>query len=112
MKQPKQAKTQDFLTLNPAAAEPVYRQIYARFRAAITDGLLKPDDRIPAVRALADELGLARGTVEAAYALLAAEGYVETRGQAGTFVTQGLELRAPAAPASLQPAPAAAGSGF
>jgi GntR family transcriptional regulator/MocR family aminotransferase len=41
-------------------------------------------------RALAAELGLARGTVEAAYSLLAAEGYVEARGQAGTVIAAGV----------------------
>jgi len=84
----------DFLQLDDAAAEPLYRQIYARFRSAITDGLLLPDARIPSARALALELGLARGTVEAAYSLLVAEGYVEARGQAGTVVTPALARHA------------------
>jgi GntR family transcriptional regulator/MocR family aminotransferase len=80
----------DFLQLDAGAAEPLYRQIYTRFRNAIAEGLLRPGARIPAARALALELGLARGTVESAYALLTAEGYVETRGQAGTIVTPAL----------------------
>ncbi|WP_254442283.1 GntR family transcriptional regulator, partial [Duganella vulcania] len=100
----------DFLQLDDAAAEPLYRQIYTRFRGAIADGLLLPDARIPSARALALELGLARGTVEAAYSLLVAEGYVETRGQAGTVVTPALARHAataattassPAAPAMM-----------
>ncbi|ANN68264.1 PLP-dependent aminotransferase family protein [Bordetella bronchialis] len=77
---------------------PLYRQIYERFRGAIAGGALKPGDRIPSVRALTQELGLARGTVEAAYALLAAEGYIQARGQAGTVVTP--DLRLPAAGAN------------
>jgi GntR family transcriptional regulator/MocR family aminotransferase len=79
--------------LDLTAAEPFYRQIYDRFRNAIASGLLKPGDRIPSARALTKELGLARGTIEAAYSLLAAEGYVQARGQAGTIVTPGLKLR-------------------
>src|SRR5450830_856205 len=67
------------LPLNPAAGEPLYRQIYTRFRNAIADQLLMPGDRIPSARALA-------------------EGYVETRGQAGTVVTLGLKPSAPPAP--------------
>ncbi|MFL9925786.1 PLP-dependent aminotransferase family protein [Herbaspirillum lusitanum] len=86
--------------LDPGAAEPFYRQIYLRFRHAIAEGLLKPGERIPAARTLAEELGLARGTVEAAYALLNAEGYVETRGQAGTVVTPGLKPDSAALPAA------------
>src|SRR5471032_500966 len=90
----------DFLKLDNAAAEPLYRQIYTRFRSAIADGLLPPDARIPSARALALELGLARGTVEAAYSLLDAEGYVETRGQAGTVVTAALARHAAVAAAA------------
>ncbi|MCA6111237.1 PLP-dependent aminotransferase family protein [Bradyrhizobium sp. CNPSo 4026] len=78
--------------LDPAA-EPFYRQIYDRFRGAIANGLLKPGDRIPSARALTKELGLARGTIDTAYSLLAAEGYIEARGQAGTIVAPGLKPR-------------------
>jgi GntR family transcriptional regulator/MocR family aminotransferase len=81
--------------LDANAAEPFYRQIYDRFRDAIASGVLKPGDRIPSARALTKELGLARGTVDAAYSLLAAEGYIVARGQAGTVVTPGLALRSP-----------------
>jgi GntR family transcriptional regulator/MocR family aminotransferase len=85
------------LPLDPTAAEPFYRQIYNRFRGAIASGLLNPGDRVPSARALAKELGLARGTVETAYSLLAAEGYIQARGQAGTVVTPGLQPRTPVA---------------
>jgi GntR family transcriptional regulator/MocR family aminotransferase len=85
------AKTSNISPLDPTAAEPFYRQIYDRLRGAITSGLLKPGDRIPSARALTKELGLARGTIEAAYSLLAAEGYIQARGQAGTIVTPGLK---------------------
>jgi GntR family transcriptional regulator/MocR family aminotransferase len=85
--------------LDPTAAEPFYRQIYDRFRGAITSGVLKPGDRIPSARALTKELGLARGTIETAYSLLAAEGYIQARGQAGTIVTPDLKPRIPFAAA-------------
>jgi len=87
--------------LPPADADDethLYRQIYDRFRGAIAAGTLKPGDRIPSARALAKELGVARGTVELAYSLLAAEGYVQPRGQAGTIVTPGLQIRPGAIP--------------
>ena len=89
--------------LDPTAAAPFYRQIYDRLRGAIASGMLKPGDRIPSARALTKELGLARGTIEAAYSLMAAEGYIEARGQAGTIVTPGLKLRPPVA--SPEPCP-------
>ena len=96
------AKTNHIAPLDPTAAEPFYRQIYERLRGAIDSGVLKPGDRIPSARALTKELGLARGTVEAAYSLLAAEGYTQARGQAGTIVAPDLKPRLPAA----DPAPA------
>jgi GntR family transcriptional regulator/MocR family aminotransferase len=83
--------------LDPTAAAPLYRQIYDRFRGAIDGGSLKPGARIPSARALTRELGLARGTIEAAYSLLAAEGYIQARGQAGTIVTPDIKPRTPVA---------------
>jgi GntR family transcriptional regulator/MocR family aminotransferase len=91
------AKGSKIPPLDPSATEPFYRQIYDRVRSAITSGVLKPGDRIPSARALTKELGLARGTIEAAYSLLAAEGYIQARGQAGTIVTPGLKARTPVA---------------
>lgn len=66
---------------------PVYLQLYRRYKDAISNGSLKPGDRVPAIRSLASELNLARGTVEAAYQLLISEGYLEARGPAGTVVS-------------------------
>lgn len=82
---------------DPGSTEPIYRQLYWRFRRAIAEGLLKPGERVPAARALAKELGVARGTIDNAYALLTAEGYFEPRGQAGTVIAHGI--------ASAQPTP-------
>lgn len=96
------ANSNNFPPLDPNAGVPFYRQIYDRFRAAIASGLLKPGDRIPSARALTKELGLARGTIESAYSLLAAEGYIEARGQAGTIVTPGLDTLTPAPAPALQ----------
>jgi GntR family transcriptional regulator/MocR family aminotransferase len=42
---------------------------------------------LPSARGLAAQLGAARGTVEAAYAILAGEGWIIARGAAGTIVT-------------------------
>ncbi|WP_409299846.1 GntR family transcriptional regulator, partial [Pseudomonas sp. KCJK8993] len=73
--------------LDRSQTAPIYRQLYQRFRESIADGRLRPGDRVPAVRALAAELNLARGTVEAAHPLLMGEGYLAARGAAGTLVT-------------------------
>ncbi|MGO4331844.1 PLP-dependent aminotransferase family protein [Cupriavidus sp. 2TAF22] len=106
------AKTSSIPPLDPTAAAPFYRQIYDRFRGAINSGVLKPGDRVPSARALTKELGLARGTIEAAYSLLAAEGYIQARGQAGTIVTPGLEPRTPVASTLPRPGSAIAAASF
>ncbi|MCL6315358.1 PLP-dependent aminotransferase family protein [Pectobacterium atrosepticum] len=69
---------------------PLYRQLYERVRRAISVGLLFPGDRLPSARMLAKELGVARGTIEQAYSLLIAEGYLQAHGQAGTRVNPDL----------------------
>lgn len=81
--------------LDRSQSAPIYRQLYQRFRESIADGRLRPGDRVPAVRALAAELNLARGTVDAAYQLLIGEGYLTARGVAGTVVTPHLTPAAP-----------------
>ncbi|WP_128435478.1 PLP-dependent aminotransferase family protein [Streptomyces cyaneus] len=55
-------------------------------RDAVRDGRLAPGERLPATRRLADELGISRNTVKAAYDQLVAEGYLTARQGAGTRV--------------------------
>ena len=59
-------------------------------RDAIHGGRLSAGERLPSTRALASDLGLARGTVAEAYAQLAAEGYLSTSPGAPTRVAAGL----------------------
>lgn len=66
---------------------PAYLQVYDRIRALILDGRLGPGTRLPASRGFADELGLSRTTVVAAYDQLQGEGYVERRQGSGTYVS-------------------------
>ncbi|WP_372387270.1 PLP-dependent aminotransferase family protein [Xanthomonas axonopodis] len=82
----------DLQHLKPSRAsdEPIYQQLYQSFREAIVTGKLRPGERVPSVRSLASELGLARGTIELAYQLLAGEGYFQSRGAAGTVVSPSL----------------------
>jgi GntR family transcriptional regulator / MocR family aminotransferase len=67
-------------------------------REAIRDGRLRPGDRIPSTRALAHDLGLARGTVAEAYAQLGAEGYLHARPGAPTRVAEGVRALEPSVP--------------
>jgi GntR family transcriptional regulator / MocR family aminotransferase len=75
------------ITLDAAEKDPLFLQIATRVRSAITAGQLLPGARLPSSRALAAQLAIARGTVDAAYALLAGEGAIETRRSAGTIVS-------------------------
>ena len=62
--------------------------------AAIRDGRLVAGDRLPSTRALAADLGLARGTVAEAYAQLTAEGFLTARPGAPTRVAFGIAVDA------------------
>jgi GntR family transcriptional regulator/MocR family aminotransferase len=95
--------------LRRAGAVPLHRQIYERVRQAILQGQLAPGQRVASARALASQLGLARGTVDAAYAQLAVEGYLEPMGQKGTRVSPEVRRAAvvhAASPRESKPAPA------
>jgi GntR family transcriptional regulator / MocR family aminotransferase len=74
----------------PGAATAVYRQVYLRVRSEILSGRLAPGARLPSSRTLASELGVARGTVVAAYQMLAGEGYIASDRARGTSVSLAL----------------------
>jgi DNA-binding transcriptional regulator YhcF (GntR family) len=74
--------------------EPPYDQIRTQIAALVDTGELSPGDKLPTVRALAADLGLAPNTVARAYRELEATGVIDTRGRAGTFVSGNLVDRA------------------
>ncbi len=57
-------------------------------RKAVQTGRLRPDTRLPPSRSLAADLGIARNTVAEAYSQLVAEGWLEARVGAGTWVSR------------------------
>jgi len=75
------------LTLDAASSLPPYEQLRSRVAAGVHDGSLPAGARLPTVRSLAGQLGLAVNTVAKAYRALEADGVIETRGRAGTFVS-------------------------
>lgn len=70
-------------------------RIYQHLLDGVAAGRLPPGEKLPATRAMAAELGVARGTVAAAYDRLIAEGYLESRVGAGTFVSRDVGLARP-----------------
>jgi GntR family transcriptional regulator len=75
------------LSVDGTAATPVYEQLRAQIAGHIGAGLLRQGDRLPTVRGLAADLGIAVNTVGRAYAALEAAGLVRSGRRAGTVVT-------------------------
>lgn len=69
---------------------PHYQRIARQLKSAIEHGELAPGSRLPASRVYAQELGVSRATVENAWGELVAQGWLERRGQAGTFISERL----------------------
>lgn len=86
------------LPLDPSADLPLYRQLAAAIAAQVREGRLVPGDALPGTRELAEQCGVTRNTVLAAFRELLADGWVESRQGSGTYVAQ---------PPSLDPAGAA-----
>ena len=76
------------MEIDDTSALSIYEQVIARVEEAIATGSLKPGDRLPAVRQLADSLDIAPGTVARAYAELESRGVVTTDGARGTRVAE------------------------
>lgn len=74
------------LRLDPASTEPPFAQLRRQIIDQVSEGVLAPGDRLPTVRRLAGDLGIAPNTVARAYRELEADGVLEGRGRAGTFV--------------------------
>lgn len=84
------------LTVDPSSAIPPYEQIRSQIEAMVATGTLAPGDRLPSIRQLAHDLGLAGGTVARAYTELEQAGLVVSRRRTGTVVADGV-AEAPAA---------------
>ena len=92
------------LRLDFSSDVPIYQQIRNQVVVAIASGELKPGEKLPTVRALAEEAGINMMTASKAYQLLKAEGYITTgrrdgatvripSAQAGPETVEGLRLR-------------------
>ena len=75
------------LVIDPGSAEPPFAQVRRQLTEQIRGGQLAPGDRLPTVRRLAGDLGIAPNTVARAYRELETDGLIEGRGRAGTFVS-------------------------
>ena len=73
--------------IDPASAEPPFEQVRRQIAARIVSGELPAGTRLPTVRGLADEVGLAVNTIARVYRELESDGVIVTSGRRGTFVS-------------------------
>ncbi|MDO5635579.1 MAG: GntR family transcriptional regulator [Micrococcus sp.] len=73
-------------TVDPGLTTPVYEQVVEQIVQGVRSGSLVPGEKLPTVRHLAADLGVAVNTVAKAYRHLEEQGHVETRGRSGTLV--------------------------
>ena len=67
---------------------PIYTQIVNQVQAQVVSGILKHDDQLPTVRALAEELRVNFNTVARAYRILDEARIISTQQGRGTFITE------------------------
>jgi GntR family transcriptional regulator/MocR family aminotransferase len=100
------------LAVDRRSPQPLRQQLYEALRRAVLIGQLPAGTRLPSTRALARDLGIARMTVVQAFEQLAAEGYLDGRVGAGSYVARLYDndrpgQAEPPATAALRPAPPA-----
>ncbi len=78
------------LGIDPASDTPPYEQVRTQIASMAADGELVAGQKLPTVRRLAADLGLAANTVARAYRELETDGVIATHGRRGTFVASSL----------------------
>ncbi len=76
-------------SISRSSSEPLVEQIARHYQSAIQHGRLRPGDRLPTIRAVADQLQVTRNTVQEAYRRLSETGLVSASVGRGTEVTGG-----------------------
>lgn len=75
------------LRIDATSSTPPYEQVRSRLAEMVTSGELPVGAKLPTVRGLAEQLGVAANTTARAYRELESAGLLETRGRRGTFVS-------------------------
>jgi DNA-binding transcriptional regulator YhcF (GntR family) len=74
------------IAIDAGAAVAPYEQLRTQISEQVRSGALPVGYKLPTVRGLAEDLGLAANTVAKAYRALETDGVIETRGRNGTFI--------------------------
>lgn len=77
-----------FIALSPSNPDPMYKQVTDQIKNAIASGDLKPGDKLPSIRELAEGIKTSAITIKRAYLDLENEGYILTRAGMGSFVAE------------------------
>ena len=75
-----------FIALSPSSPDPMYKQVTDQIKNAIAAGDLRPNDKLPSIRELAEALKISVITIKRAYLDLESKGYILTRAGLGSFV--------------------------
>jgi DNA-binding transcriptional MocR family regulator len=81
------------ITIARQSSQPIYLQIHDRFAHLIQTHALQAGDRLPSIRALAEDLQVNKLTVIDAYSVLEAEGLIHSRQGSGYFVSHSVNVR-------------------
>ena len=76
------------IQLNYRDSRPIYEQVKDGLRRLIVTGVLRPGDKLPSVRALAEQLAINPNTIARAYTALESEGYTVSVAGKGSFVAE------------------------
>ncbi|WP_433701251.1 PLP-dependent aminotransferase family protein [Nocardiopsis sp. CA-288880] len=88
------------LCLDRSSAVPLTVQLSDALRGAMSEGLLRPGERLPSSRSLAAQLGVSRTVVTEAFQQLYAEGWLDGRHGSGTYVAEHASPPVPPSPGS------------
>ncbi len=80
------------LSVDPGSAVPVYEQVRAQLATMINGGTLAAGTALPTIRQLANDLGIAKGTVSKVYEALIRDGLIVSDGRRGTSVAASRSL--------------------
>jgi GntR family transcriptional regulator len=76
------------INLDLKSRVPIYEQLVDKVKQLIIQGVIKPDEKLPSVRSLAQELTINPNTIQKAYRELEREGYIYSLPGKGSFVGQ------------------------
>ncbi|MCP3802084.1 GntR family transcriptional regulator [Allokutzneria sp. A3M-2-11 16] len=83
-----------YLTIDARSSVAPYEQIRAQVLRMLASGALVPGARLPSIRQLAKDLGVASGTIARAYRELEHAGLIISRGKHGTYVAESITVDA------------------